>query len=180
LPGNVKAGDSLTGSFSYNSAQTGSNGVFSFTGPIQTFLYSISTPGFNPALFSDQFSGSPATFTITIKDTGSKGATFDVHALTIGGSQSTKGAGGFVDLLFTSATYTGHALPQSQSAFDSAFANTAATLTWDPDGTSFTATIFLIDGQYVPEPSSLGLAIVAMMVCTGGFWIRRRRAGAVC
>jgi hypothetical protein len=179
LPDNVVSGDALTGSLAYNSAQTGSNGVYSFTGPIQSFLYSIATPGYNPALFSDQYSGSPAAFTITIADTGSKGATFDLHAITIGGSEGTKTGGGFVDMLFTSSTYTGHALPQSQTAFDNAFGTTAAKLTWDPDGTGFTATIFFIDGQFVPEPSSLGLAIVAMAICTGGFVICRRKAAAV-
>jgi hypothetical protein len=175
LPAHVLPNDAITGSFSYNSAQTGSNGVYSFTGPIQSFLYSISTPGYNPALFSDQYSGSPNTFKITITDTGTKGATLDLHALTIGGSQSPKAGGGFVDMLFTSSTYTGHALPQSQAAFDSAFATSVATLTWDPNGIGFTATIFYIDGLFVPEPSSLGLATVAITICAGAALVRRRK-----
>ncbi len=181
LPGNVAAGDSLTGSFSYNASQTGSKGVYSFTGPIQSFLYSIATPGYNPALFSDQYSGSPSTFTITIKDTGSGGATLDVHCLTIGGSESPKAGGGTIDMLFTAKTYSGVALPQTQTAFDNAFAPTSLplpTLTWDPDGIGFTATISIVDGVSIPEPSTLALGLVALGLCIAGFVIGRRKTAS--
>jgi hypothetical protein len=181
LPANVETGDSLSGSLSYNPSQTGSKGVYSFTGPIQTFLYSIMTPGFNPALFSDQYKGSPAAFTITITDTTSGGATLDVHCLTVGGSESSKAGGGTVDLLFTATTYSGLALPQNQAAFDNAFATSKdprPTLTWDPDGIGFTATISLVDGFFfsIPEPSTLAMGIIALALCSARFAIVRRKA----
>jgi hypothetical protein len=181
LPSNVAAGDSLTGSFAFNPSQTGTKGVYSFTGPIQNFLYSIATPGYNPALFSDQYKGSPATFTITITDTASGGATLDVHCLTIGGSESPKAGGGTVDMLFTAKTYTGVALPQTQAAFDNAFVTNSAanpTLTWDPDGIGFTATISIVDGIAIPEPSTLALGIFALAICAARYVFVRRAAAA--
>jgi len=85
--------------------------------------------------------------------------------------------GAFIDLLLTSQTYVGKALPTSTNIGQ--FLTTTATLTWDPPGgPGFTGTIDNFNGvQTVPEPSSLVLAIVAMATCTAGFLWRRSRGG---
>ncbi len=189
LPANVQANNAITGGFSYNPLQHGVNGVYTFTGtgPAQSFSFSIQTGG-TPALFSDAFPGGSALYTITIKDTGTKGATMDIHAAMTGGTSGPAKPNAFVDLLLTSTTYTGLALPANQTALQSAFLSAPGHLVWDPpavtpfDSTGtigFSATIDIFNGQVVPEPSSMVLAIAAMATCTVGILTCRRKAAAV-
>jgi len=182
FPPNVLAGDAISGSFGFTSTQfTGNSttGIYTFTGsaPLgQSFALNVATPNFNPALWSDAYGAGGATFKITMTGSTTPGATLDLHVSTLGGTGVTK-SGAFIDLLLTSSTYVGKALPTAANIGD--FLTKTATLTWDPSGgPAFTGTINMFNGvqtQSVPEPSSLVLAIVAMATCTGGFLISRRK-----
>ena len=185
FPDNVQAGDSISGSFGFNGSQfTGNSttGIYTFTGsaPLgQSFTLNVATPTFNPALWSDAYGAGGATFMITMTGSTTPGAKLDLHVSTLGGTGVTK-SGAFIDLVLTSSTYVGKALPTSANIGD--FLTHTATLTWDPSDTpqGFTATIDQFNGQTVPEPSSLVLAIVALATCTAGFLISRRKpAGAL-
>jgi len=186
LPGNVLPGDTLSGSFSYNSGQLGTLGTYNFTNstPVASLLFIVQTPGYTPSQFSDVYNAGPTkTYTITITDAKSgPGATLDIHALTAGSTINKPNA--FVEVILTSTTYTGKlALPTPIGTTDtttdiSSFLTTPGLLKWDPDGTGLTATLTQFDGfnvQSIPEPSSLLLAGIALATCTAGFLIARRK-----
>jgi hypothetical protein len=177
FPGNVEQGDFISGSLSYNPSQFGNKGsglyTFSSTSPSsQTLPFQVVTPGFTPATFADEyFTGA---YTIQVRDTGSKGATLDIHAVTV--YQQSAGPPpvfATVDVILTSSTYTGLALPTSTTI--SSFVSSPGTLIWDPPFAAFTADLFIINGQVVPEPSSLVLALVATGTGCAGFLISRRK-----
>jgi hypothetical protein len=180
FPGNVQQGDFISGSLSYNPSQFGNKGsglyTFSSTSPSsQTLPFQVVTPGFTPATFSDEyFTGA---YSIKVTDIGSKGATLDIHAVTLY-QQSTGPPPVFatVDVILTSSTYTGLTLPTSTTI--ASFVNSPGLLIWDPPNQSFTADLFIIDGQVVPEPSSLVLALLAIGTGAAGFLISRRRGEA--
>ena len=184
LPGNVLQGDSLSGSFSFNPAQSGLLGVYNFTNstPAASAQFIILTPGFTPSQFSDVYvGGAGKTYTVTITDSKTgPGATLDIHALTAGSTINKPNA--FVDVILTSKTYTGKlALPTATGAIPtttdiSSFLTSPGTLKWDPGGIGFTATLDVFNGfgvQSVPEPSSLVMASLALVTCTAGFLISR-------
>jgi hypothetical protein len=181
FPGNVMAGDAISGSFGFNSTQfSGSitTGVYTFSGsaPLgQSFSLNVNTAPLNPAVWSDFYGANGAQYKITMTGSTTPGAKMDLHVSTNGGSGVTK-TGAFIDLLLTSQTYVGKALPTATTI--SQFLTNTATLTWDPPGgPSFTGTINNFNGvQTTPEPSSLVLAIIAMAT-TGGFLWRRSRGG---
>jgi hypothetical protein len=176
LPPNVAVGESISGYFTYTTMPTSGTGVYNFAGTGQSFIFSIPILN-NTSTFSDQNSNvSPNNiYKITITDTGTKGATFDVFASMIDSSGKT---GITCDILFTSSTYTGLALPSSTAAFTAAFANTKASFNWDPGDLGIGADITIINGQSVPEPPSLVLAVVAMSTCIAGSVIISRRKSA--
>ena len=166
LPANVQANDVITGGFSYNPLQHGVNGVYTFTGtgPAQSFSFNIQTGG-TPALFSDAFPGGSAVYTITIKDTGTKGATMDVHAAMVGGTSGPAKSDAFVDLFLTSSTYTGLAAPHNSGCPPEFLHGDHRTTGLGPAGRhavdsttmiGFSATLNGISiGVTVPEPSGL-------------------------
>jgi len=176
LPTGVASKDIFSGYFTYNPSVAISNGVYNFAGTNQNLLFSIPILN-NTQTFSDQNNNvSPNnTFKIQITGTG-KGATLTVSAdmIATAGKSVTDTT---VALVFTStsATYTG-GLPASMTAFDSTFAHTTGTFNWDPANVGIGGTITMIDGFSVPEPSSLVLAIVAMVICSSGLLISRRKA----
>ncbi len=181
FPGNVKQGDSISGSLTYNPSQFGNkgNGLYTFTSTSpssQTLAFQVVTPGYTPATFADEYY--TGAYSIQVTDIGSKGATIDIHAVTLY-EQSTGPPPVFAtaDVILTSSTYTGLALPTSTTI--GSFVTSPGTLNWDPSGTSFTADLWMLDGQIVPEPSSLVLALLAMGTCAGGFLIRGRKSHAV-
>ena len=139
FPDNVLAGDSISGSFGFNGSQfTGNSttGIYTFTGsaPLgQSFSLNVATPTFNPALWSDAYGAGGATFMITMTGSTTPGATLDLHVSTLGGTGVTK-SGAFIDLVLTSSTYVGKALPTSANIGD--FLTHTATLTWDPSDTA--------------------------------------------
>ncbi|MFI5457560.1 MAG: hypothetical protein ACHRXM_19125 [Isosphaerales bacterium] len=181
FPGNVVAGDAITGSFGFNSTQfSGSitSGIYTFTGsaPLgQSFSLNVATPNTSTGGWSDFYGANGAMYMITMTAKGSNTpATMDLHVSTVGGPGVVK-PGAFIDLTLTSTTYTGgKALPTATTI--SQFLTNSAALNWDPPGGSqgFTGTIDNFNGVQTPEPSSLVLAIVAMAT-TGGFLIARRK-----
>jgi hypothetical protein len=180
FPGHVLQGDFISGSFSYNPSQFGNKGsglyTFSSTSPSsQTLPFQVVTPGFTPATFADEyFTGA---YTIQVKDIGSKGATLDIHAVTIF-QQSVGPPPVFatVDVLLNSSTYTGLSLPTSTTI--TSFLSSPGTLTWEPPLLAFTADLFIINGEVVPEPSSLVLAFLATGTGGAGFLFSRRKGVA--
>ena len=174
LPGNVVTGDVLNGSFGYNPLQSGSGGFYNFTGsPGQSISFIVVTPGFSPP-FSDLYQNGSYTITVTDAKSG-PGATLDIHADTIFTKPNTTTGTAFVDLILNSSTYTGLALPNATTI--TSFLTSPGTLMWDPDPLGLTATITSFDGQAVPEPSSWLMGIVAVLICTVGFLISRRKLG---
>jgi hypothetical protein len=189
FPDNVEAGDAISGSFGFTASQFSnpSTGVYTFSGSSpegQTLSLNVSTPGYNPATWSDSYVAGGATFMITMSQPTSQETMMDLHVLTSGGSVAPLKPDAYVDIVLTSTTYTGsglagkNALPTTSNI--GAFLNNSATLKWDPPGEGFTGYINTLDGVLVPEPSGLVLATVAMVMCTAGFSIsRRKRAGAL-
>jgi hypothetical protein len=179
FPTGLAVGDKIAGSFTFNASKSASSqGVYQFGGaaPAPALLFAIPYPLSNPTnQFGDSYSTglNPNTFTITISYVGTT-ATFDVHANTTGAGY-TKTGGAFVDIKFTSTTYTGYALPQTLAAFNAAFATTTAKFIWDPGDPGVGGTITNINGLSVPEPSSLTLLTVATGVGGIGLMISRRK-----
>ena len=122
LPTNVLVGQTISGYFTYNPLQTGSSGTYNFAGTGQSEIFSIPILN-NTSTFSGQNStvAPNNVYTVKITDTGAKGATFDVFVDMINTAGKTSGT--TCDILFTSTTYTGVALPQTQAAFTTAFAS---------------------------------------------------------
>ncbi len=187
FPGNVKISDVITNnsSFAYNPAQTPNtnlpSGKYTFTGTAQGFSLFVNTPGTSTTFWSDAYLGNPNTYMIIMTKSGST-TTMDIHVAMQGGptlaGAKTKA---LLDLDLVSTTYTGGlALPNSTTI--NAFLLTPAKLIWDPPGAQgvgdqgFTGFIDVFNGQTVPEPSSLVLAIVGVATCTGGILISRRKA----
>jgi len=185
FPDNVEAGNAISGSFGYTASQFSnpSTGVYTFSGSApegQSLSVNVSTPGFNPATWSDSYVAGGAAFMISMSQPTSQETMMDLHVLTSGGSVAPLKPGAYVDLILTSTTYTGsglagkNALPTASNISD--FLITSATLKWDPPGEGFTGTINSFDGDpTTPEPSSLVMAVTAMAACTIGFWIYRRK-----
>jgi hypothetical protein len=173
LPPNVLVGQTISGYFTYNPLQVGSSGTYNFAGSGQSEIFSIPILN-NTSTFSDQNSSVVPNnvYTAKITDTGAKGATFDVFADMINTDGKTNGT--TCDILFTSSTYTGVALPQTQAAFTTAFASHIGKFNWDPDHDGIGGDINIINGQsVVPEPSSMALALVALAGFAGIFICRR-------
>jgi hypothetical protein len=194
-PANVMFNDAIVNSsFSYNSAQAppATNGIYNFTGTGQTFALFVDTPvpvGEYTATTwgDDRLTGGTYSIVMTKAVSASTTTTtMTVNLQTAGGSADSK-TGASVSLVFKSTTYTGGlALPTtatgSTSTSMNTFLNTAASLTWDPGGPpalgfySNNLGNFILNGESVPEPSSLVLAGVALALTSGGYLIRRRRA----
>lgn len=182
FPPNVQVGQSISGVFTYSVPFSGTGGTYNFAGTGQSELFSIPILNNTSTFGGQNNSVAPNNvYTVKITDTGTKGATFDIFADLINTAGKT---GVTCDILFTSTTYTGTALPTSSTAFAAAFANVKGKFLWDPPGAQggtlgIEADITTIAGQSVPEPSGLVLAVIGMATCTAGSVIasRRRKAG---
>ncbi len=182
-PGTVTTGDAITGSFAYDPSQVGSSasGVYTFTTPTGN-IHQALTFAISVANFGDGYLNS--SYTVTIKDTGTKGATLDIHAVTA--AQKTvdnKVEYAYIDLTFTSTTYTGTLLPTTTTGLSS-FNLSNGSLIWDPGGNSgLQGTVGVTGGSLfgpasVPEPSSLTLAFIAVAMGSVGYFTARRKANA--
>ena len=185
LPFGVSTGNAINGSFTYNPLQTGSGGVFSFKGQSAVqFFFTVTPDNFSDTYVATLTSNNAYTMTLT-----NSGKTLDVHvglnAVNVTNPAIlpvTAKTAPFVDLIFTGKNAT-TTLPVSQAAFTAEYTATAAKLTWDPPPISgqggptygFTGTIDTINGQFVPEPSSLILMTVAVAVGGIGLAISRRK-----
>jgi len=187
-PANVATGDVIPGGntfFSYDPTKTpsgnNSNGIYNFTGIGQGLALIVNTVPSGPygATWSDSYATN-GSFQIKMVVSGST-TTMEVLIATTGGTGQGK-TGAAVELDFTSTTYTGggsagrRALPTASNI--GAFFTTAGKVTWDPTNQGWMGDITNINGQSVPEPSSLVLGVVALATC-GGFLVisRRRTAG---
>jgi len=189
----VVQGDTMTGSFTYDPAEAGSpsTGLFTFTGSSKA--HSLSFKIFNSSggqVFTDSYSGNVTAyyaaqvgFNSSVGGSGKPAETLDLTGDTIykqGKGISGPGPPPAFDLTLYDPLVTtkpaGFPLP-TVTTITSFVANNAQppftpTLAWDPDGESFVATITQF--QTIPEPSSLILGAVAMVICTVGCVIARR------
>jgi hypothetical protein len=176
----VIVGDTITGSFSYDSTQTGSSGSFTFTGSSKahTMAFKIFNSS-NQQVFTDSYSGNVSAYYLAkltyISSTA--GTTLDLKGDTVykqGLGVTGPGPPPAFDLTLSNPNngggYTASHLPLPTPSTISNFISSPGTLAWDPDGQSFVADIYM-----VPEPSSLILAILALVTCTAGFLVSRQR-----
>jgi hypothetical protein len=182
-PANVQTNDLINGSnnfFSYDPLKTPSgnnlNGIYNFTGSGQGLALIVNTVPSGPygSTWSDSYAPN-GSFQIKMVVSGST-TTMEVFIATTGGSGQGK-TGAAVELDFTSTTYTGSgtagrfALPTASNI--GAFFKTTGKVTWDPMSDGWEGIITNINGQSVPEPSSLVLSLVAMAGFAGMFiWQR--------
>lgn len=192
----VVVGDPITGTFAYDSSQTGSpvTGLYTFTGSskVHTFKFQI----FNPSgqqIFSDSYTGNSTAptgglYQGLVAYHGTAGTTFDLKGDTITKYDGGLGTTGVAfDLTLTDPTNGGPTggykpgnlvLPTS-AILNSSFNLTSGFLTWDPSGLSFTTGPLVLTQVGVPEPSSLLLAVIGFSTCSlASLLARRRRAGA--
>jgi hypothetical protein len=174
----VVVNDTITGSFSYDSTQTGSNGSFTFTGSSKTHTMSFKIfNSLNQQIFTDSYSGNvTAYYAALLTFSSTKGTTLDLKGDTVykqGLGVTGPGPPPAFDITLFNPTngggYTATNLPLPTTTTIANFQKSTATLTWDPAGQTFKALLS------VPEPSSLVLAIVAMTTCAGGFLASRAR-----
>ena len=176
----VIVGDTITGSFSFDSTQTGSNGSFTFTGSSKahTMAFKIFNSS-NQQVFTDSYSGNVNAyyFAKLTYISSTAGTTLDLKGDTVykqGLGVTGPGPPPAFDLTLNNPTngggYTASHLPLPTPSTISNFISSPGTLAWDPDGQSFVADIYM-----VPEPSSLILAILALVTCTAGFLVSRQR-----
>jgi hypothetical protein len=185
-PANVATGDTVNGSnsfFSYDPSKTPSdnntNGIYNFTGSGQGLALIVNTVPMGP--YGNTWSDSYVTngsYEIKMVVSGTT-TTMEVIVATSGGSgQGKNGAG--VELDFTSTTYTGSgtagrfALPTAANI--GAFFSSTGKITWDPGNQGWMGEITNINGQSVPEPSSVVLALIAMATSSGFLMISWRKA----
>jgi hypothetical protein len=186
VPG-VVVGDAISGTFSYDSSQSGNNttGQFTFTG--STKGHTLTLAIFNnkgQQVFTDKYSGNVSAYyfaqvsyvnssltTINLEgDTVYKQGLGVTHqngdtAFNLKLSDTT-GAGGF--------TPTNQPLPTTTTIKD--FVSNTGTLSWDPAGQAFTANITNFIDLSAPEPSSWVLGVIALVIGTAFTVISRRKA----
>jgi hypothetical protein len=191
----VVVGDTISGSFAYDSTQTGSatTGTYTFTGSSK--VHSMSFKIFNAAgqqVFSDSYSGNVSAyyaaqlaFNSSVGGSGKPAETLDLKGdtvykqglgitgpnppafdLTLYNPNVTTKPASFP--LPTTSTITGFVANNQQPPFQ-------PTLMWDPPDQTFTAVITeFTDLSGIPEPSSFLLGAVAVAVGVAGCVLRRR------
>jgi hypothetical protein len=177
----VKVGDTLTGSFTYDSTQSGSGGLYTFTGSskVHSFAFKV----FNSAgaqVFSDQYSGNvTAYYAIQLAFSSSTGTSMDIMGDTIykqGLGVTGPGPPPAFSLTLSNPTnaggYSATHLPLPDTTLIKNFISTTAVLNWDPSGQTIEALV------NIPEPSGLVLGSIAIATWVGGCVIVRRRLGA--
>jgi hypothetical protein len=189
----VIVGDTITGSFSYDSSQTGSatTGLYTFTGSskVHTMTFKI----FNAAgaqVFTDSYSGNATayyaaqvSYSASVGGSGQAGEIVNLMGDTIykqGFGITGPGPPPAFDLTLYNPHVTSKPstfpLPSASSITSYVGNNQQAPFTpvlnWDPDGQSFSAPIYSF--QAIPEPSSLAMGVVAIVICTlAGLIVRR-------
>jgi hypothetical protein len=185
-PGNteVAVGDSISGSFAYSTAQSGSGGLYTFTGSplVHSFSFTVSDSGGNQ-LFTDYYTGNfTAYYAISViygytsnpLYPGVNGTELNITGDTL--YMQGHGISPGFDLTYFNpgniGTSPSNPLPDSTVIKN--FVSNKAFLVWgDPGVQSFTADFGF---QSVPEPSSLLLAILGLSTCTIGFSAMRRKS----
>jgi hypothetical protein len=189
----VVVGDTITGTFSYDSSQTGnlSTGLFTFTG--STKIHTMTFKIFNSLgqqVFTDSYSGNRTAyyaaqlgFNSSVGGSGHPAETLDLMGDTIykqGLGVTGPGPPPAFDLTLYNPSVTtppsSFPLPNVTTIRSFVGNNVQAPFTpalnWDPDGQSFYAPLTRFSPA--PEPSSLVLGAAAMVMCTLGWLITRR------
>ena len=180
----VVVGDKISGSFTYDSSQTGSGGIYSFTGVSLAHTFNLNVFNSSGALqFPDSFAGGSSYFSVNVSyRAASSGGTYvEVQGDTkYKQSLGVSGPGpppAYYLVLFNPTNAGGYSatnLPLPNSNLINDFVKTTGVLNWDPHGQSFSADITQFTA--IPEPSSLILSIVAIATCAAGRLITRRKA----
>jgi hypothetical protein len=198
VPNGVAAGDTIAGTVVYNTAQsqTGTSGLYTFTGSSNTHAFSFQIYPPNTAsqnqteanlLFSDSYSGeSTSPFQVHVSYNSSSGT-----SLTISGDTGATNTGTFA-LAFldpkSAGGYSATNLPLPNTTVMQNFVTTQATLAYT-DGFMATINSFQIYDTFsdsgptdppvfsisVPEPSSLVLVILGISTSAVGYSIARRK-----
>jgi len=180
----IAVGDPISGSFAYDPTQSGSGGLYTFTGsPLShTFTFTIYDSG-GSQVFMDYYSGNfSAYYAINVvygytsnpQYPGVNGTELDI----MGDTVYNQGAGvspGFKLALFDPGNVgTSPSNPLPDSTVITNFVSNEGLLTWGPPSSqpspSFTANIGF--PAAVPEPSSLLMGIIGLLTCTIGAKIR--------
>jgi hypothetical protein len=190
----VVAGDGISGSFEYNSSQTGTTGsgtaLYTFTGTTQaknlhTFsLQLFNSPGVGGTqVYSDTFTGNSsgsADYFVMQLTYSSSGTTLQIIGdTTANQSFPYTHANGHTDYELTltdknnAGGYTSTNLPLPTSSTIKDFIATSATLHYDPPNFTFDANINEFNGQVVPEPSSLLMGTLALLIGTAATFVLR-------
>jgi hypothetical protein len=185
----VVVGDKITGTFAYDSSQTGNatTGQFTFTGSSKVHTFALKI--FNSAgqqVFTDSYSGNVSAYYFgQVTYVNSSLTTFNIEGDTIykQGLGVTKQAGDIAFNLAMSDTSgaggfspTNQPLPTPTTIKD--FVSNSGVLTWDPVDQTFTADVKFTNSS-VPEPSSWLMAAIALLAGTAvTFMAYRRRAAA--
>jgi hypothetical protein len=185
----VVVGDTITGTFSYDSTQSGNatTGNFTFTGSSKAHTFTLKIfNSSNQQVFSDSYSGnSTAYYFGQVAYVSSSLTNFNIEGDTVykqglgitkqNGDiafnlalSDTSGAGGF--------TPTNQPLPTITTIKD--FVSNTGLLTWDPPNQTFMAQITSFsDLNSVPEPSTGMLWCLAIGVCALASVILRHSQG---
>jgi hypothetical protein len=180
----VVVGDTITGSFSYDYTQTGSGGVYNFTGSskIHTLAFKIFDAS-NNQIFTDQYTGNSTlqtagyyaakvTYTSSTNTANLDLVGDTIYKQGLGQTFFNTGIPAF-DLTITYPNSTGFSstsLPLPNTTVITKFVSNSGLLTWDPDGQNFTAIVHFS----VPEPPGLLLGVLSILTCAGGSAVIRR------
>jgi len=183
----IALGDTISGSFAYDPTQSGSGGLYTFTGSplVHTFTFTIFDSGGNQ-VFTDYYTGNVTAYyainvvygyTSNPQYPGVNGTELDIRGDTLY-NQGKGVSPGFDLALFDPGnvgTLPSNPLPDSTVITN--FVSNEALLTWGaPTTQSFTADISF---QSVPEPSSLLMGVLGLCTCTIGFLALRRESAGV-
>lgn len=183
----VVMGDTITGSFAYDSTQSGSvtTGLFTFTGSskIHSMSFKIFDKTTGVQVFSDVYSGNnTAYYAAQLKFISAQsGTTLDLKGDTTykqGLGVTGPGPPPAFDLKMFNPTngggYSATNLPLPSTTTIANFIKTTGQLNWDPVDQTFSAFITEFNGQAVPEPSGLLLGLISILTCAGGYAVARR------
>jgi len=190
----VVVGDTITGTFTYDSTQAGNptTGLFTFTGSskVHTMTFKIYN-SMGQQVFTDSYSGNHSAyyaaqvgFNSSVGGSGRAAETLDLMGDTIykqGLGITGPGPPPAFDLSLYNPNVTTRPnsfplpTPTTITSFVASNQQTPFTpeLNWDPAGQYFTASISQF--SQAPEPSSLILGTVAMVMCAVGCLIARRQ-----
>jgi hypothetical protein len=186
----VVAGDRISGSFAYDSTQTGGSGLWTFTGSskVHSFTFSIFDSS-NNRIFNDSYSGNTTAYyaikvaygiTNSPLYPGISGTQMDIMGDTIykqGLGITGPGPPPAFDLTLFDPGNAGNPpsnqLPDSSASGIQNFVVNAGFVSWDPPAQTFTANVAFPEA--VPEPSGLVLGIIGILTCTVGFVLIRSK-----